>query len=116
PSGRFGGGSALPGEFVALRDRFPFPGLDAPGIRHPGKSSVMNIARPFSRRLGHQNLSRHQGRPPRRRLCLERLEDRTLPALVAAYGFGEGSGATVADASGNGNVGTISNATWVSGK
>ena len=32
--------------------------------------------------------------------------------LVAAYGFNEGSGATVADASGNGNNGTISNATW----
>src|SRR5215467_11358936 len=37
--------------------------------------------------------------------------------LVAAYGFDEGSGATVTDASGNGNNGTISNATWVtSGK
>jgi hypothetical protein len=31
---------------------------------------------------------------------------------VAAYSFNEGSGTTVADASGNGNVGTISNATW----
>ena len=40
----------------------------------------------------------------------------TTPAapvgLVAAYGFDEGSGATVTDASGNGNNGTISNATW----
>ena len=37
--------------------------------------------------------------------------------LVAAYGFDEGSGTTVADASGNGNKGTISNATWAaSGK
>src|SRR5262249_53170334 len=32
--------------------------------------------------------------------------------LVAAYGFEEGSGTTVADSSGNGNNGTISNATW----
>jgi outer membrane protein assembly factor BamB len=32
--------------------------------------------------------------------------------LVAAYGFDEGSGTTVADASGNGNNGTIANATW----
>ena len=32
--------------------------------------------------------------------------------LVAAYSFNEGSGSTVADASGNGNTGTISNATW----
>ena len=36
----------------------------------------------------------------------------TPRVLVAAYGFDEGSGTTVADASGNGNNGTISNATW----
>src|SRR5205823_6313184 len=37
--------------------------------------------------------------------------------LVAAYGFNEGSGSTVADASGKGNSGTVSNATWsTSGK
>ena len=37
--------------------------------------------------------------------------------LVAAYGFDEGSGTTVADASGNGNNGTVTNATWAaSGK
>jgi Concanavalin A-like lectin/glucanases superfamily/Bacterial Ig domain/Abnormal spindle-like microcephaly-assoc'd, ASPM-SPD-2-Hydin len=32
--------------------------------------------------------------------------------LVAAYGFAEGAGPTVADSSGNGNAGTISGATW----
>lgn len=32
--------------------------------------------------------------------------------LVAAYGFNEGSGTTVADASGNGHTGTITGATW----
>ena len=32
--------------------------------------------------------------------------------LVAAYAFDEGSGSTVSDASGNGNGGTISAATW----
>ncbi len=32
--------------------------------------------------------------------------------LVAAYTFDEGTGTTVGDASGNGNVGTISGATW----
>ena len=32
--------------------------------------------------------------------------------LVAAYAFSEGVGTTVADASGNGNVGTIAGATW----
>ena len=43
---------------------------------------------------------------------VELLEDRTTPALVAAYSFGEGSGTTTADASGNGLTGTPSNATW----
>src|SRR5690348_9652357 len=33
--------------------------------------------------------------------------------LVAAYGFEEGSGSQVADASGYGNGGAIANATWV---
>ena len=47
------------------------------------------------------------------RLLVETLEGRIAPAtLVAAYGFNEGSGSTVADASGNGDTGTISNATW----
>jgi chitodextrinase len=35
--------------------------------------------------------------------------------LVAAYSFDAGSGSTVADASGNGNTGTIANATWSTG-
>ena len=49
---------------------------------------------------------------------METLEDRTAPAtLVAAYGFNEGTGTTVTDSSGNGNNGTITNATWTtSGK
>ena len=38
------------------------------------------------------------------------------PGLVAAFAFDEGSGTTVADASGNGNVGTVSGAAWTSGK
>ena len=32
--------------------------------------------------------------------------------LVAAYGFDEGAGTTTADRTGNGNTGTLSNATW----
>ena len=36
----------------------------------------------------------------------------TPPGLVAAYSFDGGSGTTVADVSGNGNVGTIVGATW----
>jgi glucose/arabinose dehydrogenase len=53
-------------------------------------------------------------RPRVRRLSLEHLEDRSLFAagLVAAFGFDEGVGTTVSDASGLGNTGTISGATW----
>ena len=40
----------------------------------------------------------------------------TPTGLVAAYGFDEGSGTTVADRSGNGNNGTLANATWASGR
>ena len=36
----------------------------------------------------------------------------TISGLVAAYSFNEGAGTTVADASGNGNTGTIVGATW----
>ena len=38
------------------------------------------------------------------------------PAPVAAYSFDAGSGATLADLSGNGNTGAISGATWTTGK
>jgi hypothetical protein len=38
----------------------------------------------------------------------------TISGLVAAYSFDEGTGTTVNDLSGNGNTGTISNATWTS--
>ncbi|HYM06899.1 MAG TPA: LamG-like jellyroll fold domain-containing protein [Terriglobales bacterium] len=38
----------------------------------------------------------------------------TISGLVAAYGFNEGAGTTVTDSSGNGNTGTITNATWTS--
>ena len=58
---------------------------------------------------------RTQVRRTKRRLFLERLEERSLLSvggLVAAYSFNEGSGTTVHDLSGNGNNGAISNATW----
>ena len=43
--------------------------------------------------------------------------NQATPGLVAAYSFSEDAGTTVADASGNGNTGTIVNATWTtSGK
>src|SRR5690349_17185080 len=36
--------------------------------------------------------------------------------LVAAYGFNEGFGTAVADASGTGNAGTASGTTWTTGR
>src|SRR5262249_6238633 len=39
----------------------------------------------------------------------------TTAGLVAAYAFNEGSGTTTVDASGNGNSGEISGATWTTG-
>ena len=59
--------------------------------------------------------------PPFHLSALEMAQAKTAiaapPGLVAAYGFDEGSGATVTDASGSGNNGTITNATWAaSGK
>jgi methionine-rich copper-binding protein CopC len=45
------------------------------------------------------------------------LEERQLLSLVASYGFNEGKGSILNDLSGNGNDGTIRNATWTrSGK
>jgi hypothetical protein len=42
------------------------------------------------------------------------VHGQTGAAPVAAYGFNEGTGTTTADLSGNGNNGTLSNATWSS--
>ena len=36
----------------------------------------------------------------------------TIPGLVAAYSFNEGTGTTVGDSSGSGNMGTVANTTW----
>src|SRR6266446_866464 len=56
---------------------------------------------------------RRPAKPRFPRLRVEVLEHRLAPAgLVAAYAFDAGTGSTVADASGNGNTGTIVNATW----
>ncbi len=73
---------------------------------------------PRTRLFRRRYLAPRQARPSRSTLQLEILEDRTLltTGLVAAYAFDEGSGITVTDASGNGNAGTISNASWVQGK
>ena len=46
-------------------------------------------------------------------LRLDELEDRAVPALVAAYGFEEGAGTTTASNGGTGLTGTLTGATWV---
>jgi chitodextrinase len=51
------------------------------------------------------NLSQYSGVASATTLALS-------PSLVAAYSFNEGTGTTVSDVSGNGNNGTIANASW----
>ncbi|HEY7313483.1 MAG TPA: Ig-like domain-containing protein, partial [Gemmataceae bacterium] len=78
----------------------------------------MSLFRLLKSRLGFTKSSRNQRRKPdstRSRPTVEELESRVLlTGLVAAYNFDQGSGTTLTDVSGNGNNGTISNATWVS--
>ncbi len=38
------------------------------------------------------------------------------PGLVAAYAFDEGSGTTAVDVSGNGRTGSVTGATWATGR
>ena len=56
----------------------------------------------------------------RRRANVVAASSRAAPppavGLVAAYAFDEGAGASVADGSGNGNVGTVTGATWTRGR
>src|SRR6185437_905532 len=68
-----------------------------------------------SNAVGRKSL---RSRSVTRRAVLEALERRQLlsATLVAAYSLDEGSGSAVNDLSGNGNAGTLSNASWVSGK
>src|SRR5689334_2557781 len=49
---------------------------------------------------------------PRARIALEHLEDRTVPSLVAAWGFEEGAGASSADQTGRGHTAALSGAAW----
>src|SRR5579885_3651116 len=61
-------------------------------------------------------ITRRSGRAGTR-LVFQELEDRAVPALVAAYGFEDGSGTTTVDSSGNALTGALNGATWVtSGK
>ena len=73
---------------------------------HDGDSSD-DVQLPGARaRRRRQSRARTRTSRPRHR------QSPPAPRLVAAYSFDAGSGATVVDASGNGNTGTIVNATW----
>src|SRR5262245_20412824 len=61
-------------------------------------------------------MSRVRARLQQCRIALEELESRTAPALVAAYGFEEGSGTTAVDSSGRGNRGTLAGPARRAGK
>ena len=50
--------------------------------------------------------------PPNRAISPSPRPPTPSSGLVAAYGFNEGAGSTVSDASGNGNHGTRSGAQW----
>ena len=70
-------------------------------LNGPGVCNIITVQRVVNASLGQP--------------CV--ADSSAVAGLVAAYSFSEGSGATVADASGNGNTGTIVNATWTnSGK
>src|SRR5262245_37133784 len=60
----------------------------------------------------NRSLQSHPSARRKARLALEPLEDRTVPALIAAYGFEENQGGTTADSAGNDDLGTISGASW----
>jgi chitodextrinase len=74
-------------------------------------SGQIDNVRVYSRALTETQLGADQGAP------VTTSSPSPAPAgLVAAYSFDEGSGMTVTDASGNGNVGAISGATWTTGR
>ena len=114
-----------PGSFTVTTTGFPTSSLSESGALPSGVTFVDNgdgtatlagtptpaAAAPIVHHHGRQ------WRAPRRHQSFTLTVNQATPGLVAAYSFSEGTGTTVADASGNGNTGTIVNATWTtSGK
>ena len=77
-------------------------------------ATTLQRHRPHRRHQLQLPRARHRRRRQPRPLLEHRQRDhpRRRRRLVAAYAFDEGSGTTVADSSGNGNNGTVANATW----
>ena len=118
------------------RHCLPHRALHGPRLRQAGERTALSQLQADRHRRGHQHQLQGHDRQPLPRPIATKSARPTLPAtsaptrtsphattpagpsgLVAAYGFDEGSGPTVTDASGNGNNGSITNATWAaSGK
>ena len=112
--------SVLPAPRVRIRPNGTFYGAGTHSFKRRGQTSHYHFAGQFT---AHGQTA--EGRffinqcasPPFHLSALATTRARaaaTTSGLVAAYGFDEGSGSTVTDASGNGNNGTITNANWAS--
>ena len=86
---------------------------------------LIDEARVYDRAIGQAEIRADMATPVRAgnvargqpRLAAEPSTARSpAAALVAAYSFDEGSGASVTDDSGNGNVGRIAGAAWARGR
>jgi hypothetical protein len=67
---------------------------------------------PALRETIKESVAAAKARRKRVKLNVEVLEDRTVPAMVAAFNFDAGVGTALVDHSGNDNSGTLTNATW----
>jgi hypothetical protein len=82
-----------------------------------GRSAIRHTIEHGSKLLALVALAVNCSKPAQEQPVARQSEALELAGLVAAYGFEEGSGTRFGDASGNGNVGEISGASWVtSGK
>ncbi len=77
--------------------------------RRPTRSPASTCSRPSVRGGG---VRQRRQRSPRASVTGSTSPCGTSPGLVAAYAFDEGSGTAANDASGNGNNGTITGASW----
>ena len=115
--------SVLPAPRVRIRPNGTFYGAGTHSFKRRGQTSHYHFAGQFTahgQTAEGRFVINHCASPPFHLSALATTRARaaaTASGLVAAYGFDEGSGSTVTDTSGNGNNGTIANATWAtSGK
>ena len=122
---RHANASVLPAPRVTIRPNGTFYGAGTHSFKPRGAARQTSYYRFAGHFTGHGQtavgrfLINHCSSPPFHLSALLTANARARAAaapsgLVAAFGFDEGSGSTVTDASGNGNNGTITNATWAS--